>query len=391
MSALMEIRLIAGRELARIRTKMFVITTAVVMLLLVAILVAVKLLGGSSALKVGFVQEGFGARIASVAPALDLKLESRTVATPEEGERLVEEGELDALVLDEPLRMVVKDEPDERLRAALVALARQAALEAELNRAGVDPGPVNQAVAEAGVRVVALEGGAGDRERKLGLALGLSIILFVFLQGSGLLVAQGVVEEKSSRVVELLLSAVRPGRLMVGKVIGLGVVGFLQTGLIAAAGVGTQLATGALDLSAGDLLGTVLWGLVWFVAGYALFAFLYAAVAATVSRQEEIGGVSAPLQVLLMVPYLLAFTVLPGDPDGPAARILSFVPFFAPILMPVRAVYGAPWWEQAAALAVTLATVGVTAWLAGRIYSYSVLRTGARVGLKEALRARSSA
>ncbi|MEO3784911.1 ABC transporter permease [Actinocorallia sp. B10E7] len=386
MNALTEVRLIAARELSRLRTKMFVISTAVMMVLVAGLLIGIKLLGGS-ATTVGFVEEGFGGQVTAVASAMKLELETENVPSEEEGERLVREGELDALVLDGPLRMVVKGEPDERLEAALSALAQQSALNGELVKAGVDPAKVNQAVAGAAVEVVSLEGVDELRELRLGLAMGLAVLLFIMLQASGILVAQGVVEEKSSRVVELLLSSVRPWQLMAGKVLGLGLLGFLQMGLVVAAGVGAQIATGALDLPVGDLAGTVVWSLVWFVAGYALYALLYAAAAATVSRQEDIGGVGAPIQVLLMAGYVMCFTLVPNDPDGLLVRILSFVPLFAPLLMPVRAVFGAPVWEQALALGVSLVAVGALVWLAGRIYSNSVLRTGGRISLKEAMRA----
>jgi ABC-2 type transport system permease protein len=332
VNPLTEVRLIAARELARLRTKMFVIGTAVMMVLVAGLLIGIKLLGGS-ATTVGFVEKGFGGQVAAVASAMKFDLETRDVPSEKEGERLVREGELDALVLDGPLRMVVKGEPDGQLEAALSALAQQSAL----------------------------------------------------LQVSGVMVAQGVVEEKSSRVVELLLSSVRPWQLMAGKVLGLGVLGFVQMGLVVAAGVGAQVATGALDLPVGDLAGTVVWSLVWFVAGYTLYALLYAAFAATVSRQEDIGGVTAPIQVVLMAGYFMCFTLVPSDPDGLLVRILSFVPVFAPLLMPVRAVFGAPWWEQALSLGVTVVVVVALVWLAGRMYSNSVLRTGGRVGLKEAI------
>lgn len=384
MNPLTEVRLIAVRELARLRTKMFVIGTAVMMVLVAGLLIGIKLLGGS-ATTVGFVEKGFGGQVAAVASAMRLDLETRDVPSEKEGERLVREGELDALVLDGPLRMVVKGEPDGQLEAALSALAQQSALNGELAAAGVDPAKVNQAVAGATVEVVSLEGADELRDLRMGLAMGLAVLLFLMLQVSGVMVAQGVVEEKSSRVVELLLSSVRPWQLMAGKVLGLGVLGFVQMGLVVAAGVGAQVATGALDLPVGDLAGTVVWSLVWFVAGYTLYALLYAAFAATVSRQEDIGGVTAPIQVVLMAGYFMCFTLVPSDPDGLVVRILSFVPVFAPLLMPVRAVFGAPWWEQALSLGVTVVVVVALVWLAGRMYSNSVLRTGGRVGLKEAI------
>ncbi|ROO84315.1 ABC-2 type transport system permease protein [Actinocorallia herbida] len=388
MNAFAEIRLVASRELARLRTRMFLIVTGGMMALIVGALIALKLLGGSPALAVGFADSATRAQVVGVTEAAGLEIEPRTVTDEAAGERLVSDGDLDALVLDGPLRLVVKDEPDDDLRGALTGLARQIALDAELTGAGLDPNAVAAAVGRADVEIVSLEGTDDLREQRIGLSVGLSLILFIVLQTTGVLVAQGVVEEKASRVVELLLSAVRPWRLMAGKVLGLGLVGLVQIGLVAAAGVTAQVATGVLGISLGALLGTAAWALLWFLVGYTIYALLYASAASTVARQEEIGGVTAPIQILLIIPYMAAFTVLPADPDGPAARVLSYIPFFAPILMPVRGAFGAPWWEQALALLPALLTIGALIWFSGRVYTYSVLRMGGRVSLKEALKGR---
>ncbi|MCD0448938.1 ABC transporter permease [Actinocorallia sp. API 0066] len=386
MNPLAEVWLVARRELARIRSRMFVVVTALMMVLVAGLLVLAKLLGGSSAQDVGFVSAETARLVTSVSP--EGSIEAVTVPSRAEGERRVRDGDLDALVLDAPLRLVVKSSADDTLRVTLVALARQAALDAELARADVDPGPLHAAVAAADVPVVSLEGAEDGLEKRLALSIGMAVILFIVLQTSGLLVAQGVVEEKASRVVELLLSAVRPWRLMAGKVVGLGIVGLLQMGLVIAAGVVAQVATGAFDLSTGDVLGTAAWSIVWFLVGYAIYSLLYAAAATTVSRQEEIGGVTAPIQILLILAYMMAFVLLPADPHGTAARAASYLPFFSPILMPVRDVLGAAWWEQLAALVPALLTIALLVWVSGRVYRHSVLHTGGRIAFKDAFRGR---
>ncbi|MDX6740365.1 ABC transporter permease [Actinocorallia sp. A-T 12471] len=388
MNALPEIWLVASRELARIRSRMFVFVTGGMMVLIVGALVAVKLLGGSTPTAVGFVDSATRAQVVAVAEAAGLDIAPRSVESEAVGEKLVIDGELDALVLDGPLRIVVEKEPDSALHGTLTALARQAALDAQLTGAGLDPNAVAASVAAADVQVVSLKGEDDLFDQRLGISAGLSVILFIVLQTTGLLVAQGVVEEKASRVVELLLSAVRPWRLMAGKVLGLGIVGLVQIGLVVVAGVGAQAATDVLGISFGALLGTAVWSLAWFLLGYTIYALLYASASATVSRQEEIGGVTAPIQILLIVPYMLAFAVVPADPDGTAARVASYIPFFSPILMPVRSAFGVPWWEQILAMLPALALIAGLIWFAGRVYSYSVLRMGGRVSLGDALRGR---
>jgi ABC-2 type transport system permease protein len=126
---------------------------------------------------------------------------------------------------------------------------------------------------------------------------------------------------------------------------------------------------------------------VWFLLGFLMYAMVFAALGALVSRQEEVGGATAPAVMLIILPYVVGVSILPGDPENSLAGWLSLVPFFSPMLMPMRiALDVAAGWEIAVSLGLTvLATAGL-AWLAGRIYSNAVLRTGAKVKFMSALR-----
>lgn len=149
----------------------------------------------------------------------------------------------------------------------------------------------------------------------------------------GTYLAQGVVEEKSSRVVELLLCAVRPWQLMSGKLIGIGLFGLLQLGLLSGAIAAGASITGLLTVPA---LSSLLWMLVWFLLGYFLFAGLLAAAGAMVSRQEELQSVINPALTILIVPFVLSVFLLGDDPESPLVTGLSLIPPFSPILMPAR-------------------------------------------------------
>jgi ABC-2 type transport system permease protein len=386
--------LVARREIiARVRTRAFVLGTAAIIALLggyAALMVVIGQNGGNTT--VGFTGQAtaVAAPLQSASTSLGAPITVQDIGDPADGERRVRDGELDALVTGAPdaLNVVVKSEPSTRLRAALDTVMRQQALDAELAKIGVNPSEVRSAAVGAQAHVTSLERADPQREERLGLAMASGILLYMFLIMSGQAVAQGVVEEKSSRVVELLLSTIRPTRLLTGKVLGIGLAGLLQFVIIAAAGLTATTATGLLTLPSAAVLGSIIWALVWFVLGFFCYATVLAAAASLVSRQEELQGVVTPVIMILVVPFVIGISILPNNPESTLGAVLSLVPGFSPVLMPMRiALNVAAPWEVAASLVLTLATVVGLLWLGGRIYSNAVLRNGARVKLSDALRA----
>jgi ABC-2 type transport system permease protein len=199
-------------------------------------------------------------------------------------------------------------------------------------------------------------------------------------------VALGVVEEKSSRVVELLLATLRPWQLLAGKVIGIGLLGLGQLVLTGVVGIAAAVGTGAVDVPSG-ILGVAGQVLVWFLLGFAFYACLFAALASLVSRQEEVQNVTTPLSVLLLGSFFLAIAAL-SSPDSALVRVGSIVPPFSTMVMPIRWAAGeAPLWQLG--LAVLLMVLAVVALIrfAGRVYAGAVLRSGPRVKLSDALAA----
>ena len=263
---------------------------------------------------------------------------------------------------------------------------QQQTLAGALAAAGVDPDRLTQ---QAQVTTSTLEPADPNRGQQLALALVGTFLLFFSLSGYGPLVATGVVEEKQSRVVELLLATMKPWQLLAGKIAGLGSVGLLQLVILGVIGVAGASAAGLLTVP-GAAAGMFAMVIVWYLLGFFLFAALYAAVGSTVSRQEELNSVVAPMIFLLIIPLVLTVNLLPNDPRSELAAVLSFVPFFAQTVMPARYALGvAPLWEVGVAALIELAAVVVVVRVAGRVYRNSILRTGARVGLREALRGRT--
>ncbi len=216
-----------------------------------------------------------------------------------------------------------------------------------------------------------------------------ALIVFTIMMGITLLM-QGVVEEKSSRVVEILLATVKPRTLLTGKILGIGSAALVIFLLYIAGILGGLYLAGLLDNLA--LLGKLgLWAflptmLMWVVLGYFTTAAIAGGIASTVSRQEDLGSAQAPLIFLQMIPMYLGLFLVPNLPDAPVTKILSFIPFFSPYVMTTRTAFGGvPLWEQGVSVAITVVAIVGLAALAGKIYERSILHTGERLKLRTAL------
>lgn len=388
MNARAAVGLVAHREITtRMRSKAYVITTIVMMASVIAVSVGMRLIvGGPSATTIGVLDGPATAPLRAAAAAVGVDVTTRVVSDEAAGERQVRAGTLDALVTGPPLRVVVKKQLPDELRNALNGLARQQVLDEQIVKVGGDPPTVNRAVAAAAVPVRALEPTEAFQSERIAVSTIAGILVYIALLIYGQRVAQGVVEEKSSRIVEILLTAIRPWQLMLGKVLGIGATGLIQMLLVAVAGVSTALATGTVTMPASILTTAVAWAVVWFLVGFLAYALIFAAMGSLVSRQEDAGAVVAPVMMLIIVPYVLGISILPTQPDSGLVRTLSLIPFFSPTLMPMRAALGAPAWEQWMALGLTLLLIAALVRLAGRIYRNAVLRTGTRIKLSDALR-----
>ena len=379
--------LVARREiLMRMRSRTFRIgTIAMIGLIVVGVALASFLASKSAPVRVGFAggSQALEQTFTTSATALGSKVTVSDITDVDAAKAQVIDAKLDVLVTGSATAptAIVKDTVPPLVEAAL----KGAVLNARLIAAGLPPEAVASAVAGATVPTQSLQPSDPEQaqERFAGLAVG--IVLYVALGLYGTLVSQGVVEEKATRIVEILVATVRPSELLAGKIIGIGLVGLVQLSAIGAVAFVMVSLTNVVTIPAFDLL-TILGYLLWFILGFLLYATAYAAVAATVSRQEEVSSATAPIGVSMVASYLLVYIVI-LNPASTLSTVLSILPPFAPILMPVRmASGGALAWEVGLALILTvISTLGLT-WIAGRIYSNSVLRLGARVRFRDALR-----
>jgi ABC-2 type transport system permease protein len=393
ISASRTVWLIARRELnTRLRTKSFLIGTAISLAVLIGfVLMQSTLFAGESTSRVGLSGQAtsIAARLTAEAEAARFTVRTSTVDDLAKGEAMVAEGDLDVLVSGAPsaLRVLVRENLDEDLRKALNTLVQEQVLRAQLAAVeDLDPDQVLATVADATVDVRALGPSDPNHDQRLAVALVIVAMLYMALLLYGTMVAQGVVEEKSSRVVEILLATVRPWQLLLGKVLGLGLVGLTQFALIGTVGLVLATVTDVLTI-AGAATSTLIWGLVWYLLGFLFYATVFASAGSLVSRQEETQAVLLPVTMVLVLAFVLGFGLLSRAPGGTATTVLSLLPPFAPILMPGRiALDAVSGWQIGLAMALTLLSVAALAWLGGRIYAGAALRTGSRLKLRDALR-----
>ena len=215
------------------------------------------------------------------------------------------------------------------------------------------------------------------------MAFGFGLVFFMAAITFGQQIAVSVIEEKQSRVVEILLAAVPARAMMAGKVLGNAAMAILQVALLAGALLlGLQINGDVLPL---DGMGVpILWFVVLFSIGFVMIAALYAAAASMVSRQEDIGSTSMPVMMLIMLPY---FGVIFFNDNPEALRIMSWIPFSAPVAVPLRIFLDqGEWWEHIGSLVLLIVTTALAIWLAAVIYERSILRTGKALNWREALR-----
>jgi len=194
-----------------------------------------------------------------------------------------------------------------------------------------------------------------------------------------------VLEEKSSRVVEVLLAHMPARSLLAGKIAGIGLLGLAQIAVTALAALVAVTAAGSVDVPA--VRATVLaWALVWFVLGYLPYATVYGTLGSLGSRTEDAQSAAGPATAILVVSYFAAFAMI-AQPASAAARVISFFPLTAPMAMPGRIAMGATaWWEPVAAALVTLATIAALVAIGGRIYTSAILHSGPALSLRAAWR-----
>ncbi|GAA1058169.1 ABC transporter permease [Agromyces luteolus] len=346
--------LVAGREItSRLRSKAFLVSTAVLMLGVLASVILPSVLGGDDDTRIAVV--GGAAAATDGVSGLD----PVAVADRAEGEAMLRDGDVHAVVV-----------PSDGPGVGLTVIGLDAT-----------PGSVVSALSIAPA-VEVLEPAAVDSTLARLVAFGFGIVFFMSALTFGTTIASSVVEEKQTRIVEILLSTVSARALLTGKIVGNSLMALGQIVAIAVLALLGLAATGERVLL-GGLGPSIAWFAIFFVVGFIMLAALYAGTASMVSRVEDVGTTTTPVTMLVMIPY---FLVVFFFDDPTVLTIMSYVPFSSPVGMPVRVFLGeTEWWEPILSLAILLATTAAAVLIGERIYRNSLLRMGSRVKLGEAL------
>jgi ABC-2 type transport system permease protein len=389
-----DVGLIASREIReRVRGRIFRFGTLIILVAIAAAIVIPTLRsgggggGGQSAQKVAIV----GGVSPQITQAVDLaaKASGDSVVFIAESSASAAQADLRSnsvyLAIIDGSQVVLHEPASERSSPAdptfVQAVAEYLGVLKAYQAAGLSSAQASLVTNAVPVPVHTLEAGSTHSVKATSI-IGL-VLLFVLLTQYNTWILMGVVQEKSSRVVEVLLAMVRPIQLLSGKVLGIGLVALGQATLavVFAFGIGKVVGSDLLAGTAPLALGSEL---LWLVLGYAFYCWVYAAAGSTAERQDQVQALALPLSIPILVAYIFSITVASsGNPDL-FFKILAYLPPTAPFCMSVLVgLSDVTWWQfVGSALITVVATVGM-AFFAARIYRRAILRTGSRVPVRD--------
>ena len=407
-SSLKNVFLIARREyLERVRAKSFLVMTVLIPTLMGTILYFMGMMGSSmgsgqhiavitSDTKfAGDLQTEFGDVPGAKKPVVDLYSPAEPgVRGRLDGELKSKGSNLDGYLVATPgagagarpsLEWVPKVQSDVITRSRVADAARAALTREQLTGSGMSAAQV-----DALLKPVELEsaGGKGDHAgAAVASAYGMYFLMYFVILFYGMNVARSIIEEKTSRVFEVLLATIKPSEMLAGKVIGVGAVGLTQVGIwIALAIGGLKFGTMGAGLQVLPSPGQTVLFLVFFVLGYLLYSSIAAALGAMTNSEQEL----QQMQIFLMLPLIvssLVIWIVITNPDGAISKGFSFFPFTTPLIMYSRVIVGHPGWLQiVGSIAELVVTIAIVLWLASRIYRVGILMYGKKPNLPEIVR-----
>ena len=405
-----KVLLIIQREyITRVRKKAFIIMIFVVPLLILAMGAAITFIGQNSDelsdQQVVMVVDQSHLFAGKFHNEKNLRFETTTASINEVKAQLRKDENLSALQI--PINYTAKDsvkiysrkKPGITLTEKIEQQFNEIALNNGLLKNKIDTALLHSIKSNVSLNAIEITD-TGDSKTDLGanIAVGIAcaILIYLCLFIYGAQVMRGVIEEKTSRIIEVIISSVKPFQLMLGKIIGVGLVGLTQfsawiiLSIISTKIVGhTMSATPGGIMSSLAVLETIHFGkvlicfLFYFLGGYLLYSALFAAVGSAVDSETETQQFMLPITLPLLFTYLLSVTVLFRAPDSPLAVWLSIIPFTAPVAMMLRLPFGVPDWQLAISMVLMVAGFLFTTYVAARIYRVGVLMYGKKASFKE--------
>ncbi len=387
MNGIRQTWLVAAREMReRSRTRAFRASVVIMVLVVVAVIALPAMLDRGPGTKhvglAGAVAAELPATIRAQSTAIKLTTRVHRYDRVAAGEQAVRDGHIDVLVVD-GRRLEWQRATDEQLRAVVTSAIQLVAVRQRAAAAGITPSEALALIAPVPVTNVHIGHVAGRSTDDETAAFVMTVLLFMAIATYGVMVLSGVVEEKATRVVEVLLARMPARRLLAGKIIGIGLLGFLQFAAAALAALASITAFGTVDLPS-IRAATIVWIVIWFVLGYALYATVYGTLGSLASRTEDAQSAAGPVGVVLMAAYFISFATI-ASPGTAWAKVVSYFPVTAPLAMPNRIAMGAAaWWEPFLAAVLTAATIVVLVRLGARVYAGAILHSGPTLKLSQA-------
>jgi ABC-2 type transport system permease protein len=386
-----DVALVAAREIReRTRGRVFRVGTIIILLAVAAAIIIPTLHHSSSPSTervgvLGTASTPLRASIIALGPTLGTTVTLVEETSLAAAEHDLTTGEVD-VVLDETTSILVNTTPNADDSSTTIQLAQAMALsislQTSLQASGLSAQQAAALTQPTPLPITGLHPAPKNQTNHTVTLYGL-ILLFVLLGQYGTWILLGVVEEKSSRVVEVLLATLRPRQLLAGKVLGIGIVALIQAALILAVALGLGAAVGS-ELLHGSNPTNVLATVIWLVLGYIFYCWVYAAAGSLASRQEHIQTLAFPLQLPLLLGYITSLTAISSGHASTFVHVLAYLPPTAPFAMPVLvALDQVTWWQFLIAVVLSLAATAGIARLAATVYVRAILRTGQRVRLRD--------
>ena len=379
------IALVARREITeRMQGRAFLVSTIAIIAIVLAGVIVPTLDDPTTRFDAGTTGSSPPALEAALQAAAgdeDVRLVLHRYPTVVAGESALSDGDADVLIVGGE-RLIWNSEPDAEVAAVVLAAVQQLRLVERARELGLTTNQTSALLAPAPVPARTLDPPDPDQDAREAIAFVSFILLLMMLIFYGTAVAEGVAQEKGTRVMELLVCRVRPRDLLAGKVLGIGFVGLCQMLLALVAGAIAITALDTFDVPAA-VPASLVSAVVWFALGFAFWSVALAAAGALVSRLEDLQAAVAPLTWTMT---LCAFSALFASeaPDAWYSVLTSLLPITAPFAMPARIAVGdVPGWEIALAAAIMLAATYGLVRLGGAVYSRSLLRTGGRPRLRD--------
>ncbi len=400
MSSTKTIWLVAWREIRqRGRSKAYLFTSLITIVFVLGLIIVPGLFGDSTeTYKVGSVGEGNVAIVVTAVvfgnsedePGQDPSVEIETIAYADRAsaEAGLVDGDVDAVLVD-GAEVVVDRQSGFFGTGGPTGLLQQAAGAIALEEIAAENGQAATRVIEVltsdPLEVTSLSDTSTEEDGSEVVAYFGLLLLYMAIILYGTWILTGVTEEKSNRVVEVLISTIRPWQLLAGKIVGIGALAIGQFAVTIAVAYVALTTSGSIDLPrvpATSMINLI----VWFILGFLLYATLFGAAGSLVSRVEEAQNAAMPLTIFSVGGFFAGFAVL-ANPEGAVALVTTMIPFTAPFVVPIRVSLEAiPAWQYALSVVITVLTLYLAIRAAGRIYSGGLLRFGSRTKLREAWR-----